>query len=241
MGKDEPSPRDALLRMIDGYQVSQAIHVAATLGAADLLRNGPRNADELAEVTGTHAPTLKRLLRALASVGVFAEGDENDGRLGLTPLAEYLRTDVPESVRAWAVHLGQPYYWSAWTGLLGSGKAAFPELHGTTVWEYRSSRPEERAIFDATMTGLSAVVAETVVQRYDFSRFGVLADVGGGLGTFLTAILKANPRLRGVLFDQPQVVAHASPWLEGAGVTHRCEVVGGSFFEGVPEGRTPTC
>lgn len=239
MSNDEPSPRDALWRMTNAYQACQAIHVAATLGIADLLKDGPRSADELADDTGTHAPTLYRLLRALASVGVFAEGDENDGRFGLTPLAEYLRTDASGSVRTWAVHIGQPYYWSAWAHLLDSvksGKPAFPELHGTSVWEYRAVRPEESAIFDSAMTGLSAMVAEAVVQRYDFSRFDVLADVGGGVGALLAAILKANPRLRGILFDQTHVVAHARSWLEGAGVADRCEVVGGSFFEGVPEG-----
>jgi len=223
--------------MTNAYQVSQAIHVAATLSIADLLKDGPKSSDELAEATSTHAPTLYRLLRALASVGVFAE--ESDGRFGMTPLAEYLRADAPGSVRTWAVQIGQPYHWSAWAHLLDSvksGKPAFPELHGTSVWEYRAARPEESAIFDTAMTGLSARVAEAVVQSYDFSRLGILADVGGGVGALLAAILKANPRLRGILFDQTHVVAHAGPWLETAGVADRCEVVGGSFFEGVPEG-----
>jgi hypothetical protein len=237
VSNDEPSPRDALWRMTNAYQASQAIHVAATLSIADLLKDGPKSADELAEATSTHAPTLYRLLRALASVGVFAE--ESDGRFGMTPLAEYLRTDAPGSVRAWAVQIGQPYHWSAWAHLLDSvktGKPAFPELHGTSVWEYRAARPEENTIFDTAMTGLSAMVAEAVVHSYDFSRFGVIADVGGGVGALLAAILKANLSLRGILFDQSHVVAHARPWLEGAGVADRCEVVGGSFFEVVPEG-----
>ena len=237
--KNEPSARDALWRMTNAYQASQAIHVAATLGIADLLKDGPRSADELAEATGTHAPTLYRLLRALASVGVFAESNEHDGRFDLTPLAEYLRSDARGSVRAWAVQIGQPYYWTSWAHLLDSvktGEPAFPKLHGTSVWEYRADRPEERAIFDTAMTGLSAMVAEAVVQSYDFSRFGVLADVGGGVGSLLAAILAANPSLRGMLFDQSQVVANAGPLLEGAGVADRCEVVGGSFFEAVPEG-----
>ena len=220
MSKDEPSTRDALMRMTNAYQASQAIHVAATLGIADLLKDGPRNADELAEATGTHAPTLYRLLRALASVGVFAESNEHDGRFGLTPLAEYLRSDAPGSVRTWAVQIGQPYHWTSWAHLLDSvntGEPAFPKLHGTSVWEYRADRPEEGAIFDTAMTSLSAMVAEAVVQSYDFSRFGVLADVGGGVGSLLAAILTANTSLRGVLFDQSHVVANARPWLEGAG------------------------
>src|ERR687885_1317645 len=113
---DETSPRHTLLRMTNAFQVSQAIYVAATLGIADLLEDGPKSADELAEATGAHAPTLYRLLRALASVGVFAE--KTDGRFGLTPLAEYLRTGTPGSLRAWAMQIGQQYGWRSWGHLL---------------------------------------------------------------------------------------------------------------------------
>ena len=237
MTAGELSPRDALLQMTNGYQVSQAIHVAATLGIADLLKDGSRSADELAEATGTHAPTLYRLLRALASVGVFAE--QSDGRFGSTPLAEHLQTDAPGSLRAWAMLIGQPSFWSSWGHLLHSvrtGEPAFPDLHGMNVWEHRETHPEEGEIFDAAMTGLSAPVAEAVVQSYDFTGVGVLADVGGGEGGLLATILTANPTLRGVLFDLPHVVASAGSLLERAGVADRCEVVGGSFFETAPEG-----
>ena len=237
MTASEPSPRDTLLRMTNAFQVSQAIHVAATLGIVDLLEDGPRSADELAEATHTHAPTLYRMLRALASVGVFVE--ETDSRFGLTPLAEHLRTDATGSLRAWARLIGQPYFWSAWGHLLHSvrtGDPAFPDLHGTTVWEHRAAHPEEGAIFDAAMTGLSAPVAEAVAQSYDFSSIGVLVDVGGGEGGLLATILAANPGLRGVLFDLPDVVANAGALLERADVADRCEVVGGSFFETVPGG-----
>ena len=233
----ELSPRDALLRMANGYQVSQAIHVAATLGIAELLEEGSKSVDELAEATGTYAPTLYRLLRALASVGVFTE--QSDGRFGLTPSAEYLRTDAPGSLRAWARLIGQPSFWASWGHLLHSvrtGEPAFPHLHGTNVWEHRAAHPEEGEIFDAAMTGLSAPVAEAVAQSYDFSRVGVLADVGGGEGGLLATILAANPALRGVLFDLPHVVAAAGALLKRAGLADRCEVVGGSFFETVPKG-----
>ena len=237
MSAGELSTRDTLLRMTNGYQVSQALHVAATLGIADFLKEGLRSVDELAEATQTHAPTLYRLLRALASVGVFAE--ESDGRFGLTPLAEHLRTDAPGSLRAWARLIGQPYFWASWGHLLHSvrtGDPAFPDLHGTNVWEHRAAHPEEGEIFDAAMTGLSAPVAEAVAQSYDFSNIGVLVDVGGGEGGLLATILAANPALRGILFDLSHVVATAGALLERAGVADRCEVVGGSFFETVPEG-----
>jgi hypothetical protein len=234
MTAGELSPRDTLLRMTNAYQVSQAIHVAATLGIADLLEDGPRSADDLAEATGMHAPTLYRVLRALASVGVFAE---TDNRFGLTPLAEYLRTDAPGSLRAWAMQMGQPYVWTSWGHLLHSvrtGEPAFPELYGTTAWEYRAAHPKEDAVFNAAMTALSAGVVEAVVRSYDFSGIGVLVDVGGGEGALLAAILASNPALRGILFDQPHVVAAARALLHRAGVADRCEIVGGSFFDTVP-------
>ena len=237
MTAGELSPRDTLLRMTNAYEASQAIHVAATLGIADLLEDGPRSAEDLAKATGTHAPTLYRILRALASVGVFAE--EPDGRFGLTPAAEYLRSDVPGSVRAWAMLIGRPSFWTSWGHLLAvarDGEPAFPELYGTNIWEYLAAHPEESAIFGAAMTSLSAGVVEAVVQSYDFSGVGVLVDVGGGEGALLAAILAANPALRGVLFDLPHVVAGAKDRLEQAGIADRCEVVGGSFFDAVPEG-----
>jgi hypothetical protein len=233
----EPSPRDTLLQMSNAFRVSQAIYVAATLGIADLLEDGPRSVDDLAQATGTHAPTLYRLLRALASVGVFIE--QPDGRFGSTPLAEYLRTNDPRSLRAWAMQTGQQYFWNSWGHLLHSvrtGEPAFSELYGTTAWEYRQAHPEEDAVFNAAMTALSSGVVEAIVQSYDFSKMGVLMDVGGGEGVLLAAILAANPALRGILFDQPHVVDGAKALLERAGVEDRCEVVSGSFFESVPKG-----
>lgn len=236
MTADTLPPREVLLRMINGYQVSQALHVAAMLGIADLLEAGPKSLDELATATGTHAPTLSRLLAALASVGVFAE---TDGHVALTPLAECLRTDSPDSVRAWAMNIGVEHHWTSWGHLLGSvrtGEPSFPQLYGTTVWDYRSGRPEENSIFNAAMTALSMGTNEAVVQSYDFSGVDVLVDVGGGEGALLAAILAANPGLRGILFDQPHVVALSADMLERAGVDERCQVVTGSFFEPLPAG-----
>lgn len=231
-----PSPRDSLLRMTNAFQVSQAIHVAAALGIADHLGDGPRSVEDLAEATRSHAPTLHRLLRALASVGVFAE--ESEGRYGLTPLAEHLQTDAPGSLRAWALQIGQTYYWASWGHMLHgvrTGEPAFPDLYGTTAWKYRAGRPEEEAVFNAAMTSLSAGVIEAVARNYDFSSIEVLVDVGGGEGALLAAVLAANPNLRGILFDQPNVVAAAGRTMERAGVADRCSLVGGSFFEAVPD------
>jgi hypothetical protein len=236
MTTDETSPRDTLLRMTNAFQVSQAIYVAATLGIADLLEDGPKSVDELAETTGTHAPTLYRLLRALASVGIFVE---TDGRFGLTPLAEYLRTDTPGSLRAFVMLIGQQSIWTSWGHLLHSvrtGESAFRKVYGMAPFEYWADHPEEDAVFKAAMTSHSSGVVDAVVRSYDFSAIGVLLDVGGGEGVLLAAILAANPSLQGILFDQPHVVGPVGALLERAGVADRCEVVGGSFFEAVPTG-----
>jgi hypothetical protein len=222
--------------MMNGYQVSQALHVAASLGIPNLLGDGPRTLDELAGETGTHAPALYRLLRALAGIGVF---EEVDGRFGQTSLSEHLRTDLPGSIGHWAVNMGRPHHWNTWGNLIESvrsGESAFRQNYGMTVWEYRAEHPEDRAIFDTAMTALSAGVVDAVVRGYDFSPLHVLVDVGGGEGSLLAAVLKANPHLRGILFDQPGVTAEAGPLLQKAGVAGRCEIVSGSFFDAVPAG-----
>ncbi len=233
---EQQSPRDAMLTMTNGFRVSQAIHVAATLGIADLLKDGTRTVEELAKTTGTDAPALSRLLRALASVGVFTE---TEGRIGQTPLSETLRSDAPGSVRAWAMHIGQQYFWNSWGHLLNSirsGNSAFGELYGMTAWEYRAAHPEANAIFNAAMTSNSLGVVDAIVAAYDFSKIRVVVDVAGGEGALLAAIVAANPHLRGILFDQPHVLARAKVLLEGAGVHDRCDIVSGSFFEQLPKG-----
>jgi hypothetical protein len=232
--KDERTPRDVLWDLANGHFVAQAIHVAAKLGIADLLRDGPLPVDELANATGSHAPTLQRLLRALASVGLFVE--EPDGRVCLTPSAEYLRSDVRGSMRNWAMAFAGPAWWSSWGELLHSvqtGEPAFPKALGLPLWEYLDAHLEEQALFNATM---SASDPTAVVQAYDWSRFRLVVDVGGGQGTLLAAILSAHPSSRGILFDQPAVVATAGTILDGAGVADRCEAVGGDFFTSVPPG-----
>jgi hypothetical protein len=227
---DSEAPTVALRRLTNGYQVTQAIHVAATLGIADLLRDGPRDSDALARETATHAPSLHRVLRALASVGVLHEDD--DGRFALTAVGECLRSDADEPVGGWAAYVGAPVHWQAWGNLLHgvrTGENAFRALHGVDVWDYRAQHPQESAIFDGAMTAIMLRANRHVLAAYDFGRFASVVDVGGGRGAFLGAILEANPGTHGVLFDQPHVV-------EGADPGERCEVVAGSFFEAVPAG-----
>jgi hypothetical protein len=229
--------RGKLRQLVDGYRVSQGISVAAQLGIADLLADGPRSSDELAASTGADADALYRLLRALATVDVLHESD--DRRFSLTPLGEGLRSDVEDSLQGWAAFSGSAAYWAAWGDLAHSVRAgvnAFQHVHGTDVWTYRSARPEESALFDRAMVSLSGQGARDAVAGYDFTPFGTIADIGGGIGAFLSRILVAAPDARGVLFDQTHVVAGAPAVLDAAGVADRCAIVGGSFFDGIPGG-----
>lgn len=230
-------PPVAMLRMISGFWVSRAIYIAAKLGIADLVQDEPKTATELAEATGTHARSLYRVLRALASVGVFAE--DGNGRFALTPLAATLQSDVPGSLRAFAtVELGEEHY-PAWGDLLYSvktGQIAFNHVFGMPVWDFFARNPENARTFDQAMTNMTAVVNETLMASYDFSPIGKIVDVGGGHGSLLASILKANPKMRGVLFDVPHVIEGARRRIELDGLAQRCEVVAGDFFESVPNG-----
>jgi hypothetical protein len=230
-------PRLSLLALINGFQITQAIHVASTLRVADHLNGGARSAGELAALTKSHPDSLYRLLRALAAVGVFRE--EEGRNFTLTPIGDCLRTDSATPLGAWAEVVGSAYYWQAWGHLLHSvqtGGNAFQDLNGKSVWQFRAEHPEYGATFDRAMTQLSGSSAEAVIRAYDFSAFRHIVDVGGGQGLMLAAILRAHPQIRGTLFDQPDVVAGARPVLVERGVIDRCDIVGGSFFETVPEG-----
>jgi O-methyltransferase/methyltransferase family protein len=234
----DETPGATLGRLIVGFQVSQAIHVAATVGVADLLADGPRTSDELAAATNAHPGSLYRLLRALASVGVFHE-DEGRG-FTLTPMGALLRSDVPGSLRGWAVYVGRPYFREAWGHLehsVRTGDNAFQHVHGTDVWSYRAELTDESGIFDLAMESLTGASNRALLDAYDFGRFESVVDVGGGNGTLLAALLGEFRAMRGVLLDQPHVVANAAAAvLERAGVADRCEIVGGSFFDEVPTG-----
>jgi hypothetical protein len=232
-----PTPSSEMMRLINGYRVSQALHVAATLGIADLLRDGPQAAHALANKVGANPDALYRLLRALSAVGVFHEDD--DRGFCLTELGACLCSDAPRPLAPWATLIGRPYFWQVWSHLLHSvrtGTYAYPRVHGVSNWEYRSKHPEEEAIFDAAMTALTSGITEAVAAAYDFSPFACVVDVGGGQGMLLGSVLAANEHLRGVLFDQSAVVARADKLLSEMGVRERCEISGGDFFTSVPPG-----
>jgi hypothetical protein len=223
--------------MMTGYWISQAIHVAAKLGLADLLQDEPKSSEELARAAGADPRALYRLLRALASVGVFSEDEEN--RFRLTPLARYLQSGAPGSLRNYAIGLCEPWFWRPWGDLLYSvqtGQPAFDHLYGMGSFEYFAQHPEAATIYNEIMTAVMGQIAPAVVTAYDFSPFRKIVDVGGGHGALLVAILQANPALQGVLFDLPHVAQSTSQRLETVGLSARCELVSGDFFQGVPAG-----
>jgi hypothetical protein len=232
----ELPPPEQMNQMLTGYWISQALYVAAKLSIADLLTPGSRSPDDLAQVTKTHAPSLYRLLRALASVGVFSE--DGQGRFSLTPLAECLRSDVPGSQRDLAIMSGEEHY-RTWGELLYSvqtGKTAFDKLYGMPVFDFLSKNPEQAKVFDAAMVGVHGRETAAMVDAYDFSGITTLADIGGGNGSLLTTVLKRHQSMRGILFDLPGVTERAKGNLQAAGLTDRCQVIGGNFFESVPAG-----
>jgi SAM-dependent methyltransferase len=237
-GPGGPPPAAILLQMMDGIKVTQLIHVAASLGLADLLRDGARTSDDLAAAVDAHPGALYRVLRALASLGIFRETEGQ--RFELTPLAEPLRSDVPGSVKAWATVCGTDWHLRMWSDILYSvktGLGAFPHMHGGMgSFEYFQQHPEAGAVFYQAMTNLTAQVSAAVLAAYDFSGVRRIVDVGCGNGTFTEAILNAHPHLTALLFDIPPVIEAARGVLGAAGLADRCELVGGDFFASVPAG-----
>ena len=226
-----------LFRIITGYRVSQMVYVVAKLGIADLLKEGPKSAEALAQATHVHANSLYRVLRMLASVGIFAE--DKEGRFGLTPLAELLQSGVPGSLRPAVLYIVESTEWRSWGELLytvTTGEPAFQRLYGMNSWEYRAGNAESNEAFDNYMTANTTSQAAAVVAAYDFSGIGTLVDVGGGHGALISAILRAYPEMRGILCDAPHVVRGVRPVLEAEGVADRCETVSCDFFSSVPAG-----
>ena len=226
-----------MLQIISGFWISRAVYVIAKLGIPDLLKSGPKTAEELAAATKMHAPALYRILRALASVGVVTSHEGR--RFAQTPLSETLVTDKPGSLRWFAVsELGQEHY-PAWGNLMHSvktGEIAFDNFFGVDVWKYFQQNPEDAAVFNDSMSSVTAVTNEAITSLYDFSGFKKLVDVGGGHGGLITSILQSNPQMKGILFDAPQVIEGARAKIEAAGLANRCETLAGDFFKAVPEG-----
>lgn len=221
--------------MLAGHFVAECLHVVAVLGVADLLAKAPKSIEAIASATGCHQLSLYRLMRTLASVGVFTES--MPGQFQLTALGETLRSDVAGSLRDKAIFEISAPIWSAWGSLLDalrSGAPSFPEVHGATVYEYLAKHAELGAVFNRFMTAQSQLQNEAIVDAYDFSGVRTLVDVGGGHGATLAAVLKRYPLMRGILFDLPEVVATAQ--FETSDVAARCDVLGGNMLESIPTG-----
>jgi hypothetical protein len=230
-----PEPLQKIMGMISGYWTSQVLYVVAKLGLADLLKEGPKTAEELASFTQTHPRSLYRLLSGSVSMGLFAEDEQK--RFALTPLGDWLRSDVPGSQRATAVIVGDLLY-RAWGELLYSvhtGRVAFDKVHGLPFFEYLNKNPEQASVFDEAMAAHGWATA-AILEAYDFSGIRVLADIGGGNGSALAAILKKHPDMLGILFDLPGVAERANENFQAAGLADRCQAMGGSFMEAVPTG-----
>jgi hypothetical protein len=233
----QPPPEAILPQMILGGLMQKSIWVAAKLGVADLLAEKPRTAEEIAEATDTHAPSLYRVLRLLATAGVFAKNSER--KFELTPIAELLRSDTPNSMRDYAIMMGEDWIWQAYGELMYSvktGEIAHNKVQGMSSFEFFAKNEEVGKIFNRAMTNLSLLSAPAIAEGYDFSGIGKLVDIAGGHGLLLATILKANPHLQGVLFDLPFVIEGANELLESEGVAKRTEKVSGDFFESVPIG-----
>ena len=232
------APKSAILELVVGFWSACAVATVARLGIADRLARGPRTSAELAREIGSDADGLFRLMRAVASLGVFSRDSED--RFALTPIGERLRSDVPGSQRALiASELDTAHYlpWGRLEESVRSGQPVFEKVFSMKAWEYyRDRSPEEGRLFSANMTAQSQYETQGILAAYSFADARCIVDVGGAHGAFLAAALGQAPRARGILFDQEQVIAGAGELLEPFGVADRVECVAGDFFGELPRG-----
>ena len=233
----ETLPPDAqLLQLVSGAFVSAGIYAAAKLGIADLLADGPKSAAELAAKTEMDERSLYRLLRSLASVGAFSEVEPKT--FANTPMTETLRSDAPRSTRDLTIWMGEPEHWKVYGDLLYSvktGKPAWDNVHGEPVFPYLFNTNKELGeIFNRAMTSYSHQSIGPILEAYDFSDAGTIADIAGGYGHLLAAVLAANPTAKGILFDLKAVLKGAPEMLDSYGVADRVELVEGDFFAAIP-------
>ncbi|MGG6265201.1 methyltransferase [Leptolyngbya sp. AN03gr2] len=239
-------PQIAMLQMIGGFRVSRAIYVAAELGIADLLAKSSQTVEELAQATGTHPRSLYRVLRALASLGVFTEAE--DSQFHLTPIGEYLRSDVSDGIAATVKLLGESWHWQIWGNLCDSvqtGQAAFDRQYGQNFFDYSEQNPEFGRKHGPSKTSISARASASLVECYDFTNLNQVVDVNlfGGYGNSLIPLLRAHPHLQGVLYDLPCVIESARPAIAQAdrtdptvAIKERIQLVEGHCLDAVPSG-----
>jgi O-methyltransferase/methyltransferase family protein len=222
--------------MAQGYQLSQALYVAAKLGVADALAAGPLDARALADTVGARADELARVVRALITSGVFTEAA--DGRFTLNDAAACLQRDAPGDTRAVVINFGEEMY-RAFGELLHTvrtGQSGFEAVYGQPQFDYYTTHPEAEASGSARMRARSLPVARDLAAAGLFDEASTVIDVAGGIGTVVAAILQAHPGLSGVLYERSPVARLAGPYLTEQGVADRCRTVEGDFFTSVPEG-----
>jgi len=234
---ESKSPAAWMKEKVYGYWFSQALHCAAALNLADIIHlNGPSKVSDLANKTGSNEKYLYRLLRLLASEEVFEETEK--GVFTLTPRASQLRSDIPGSQYAMAIMSGSEHYTasSRMIDAVRGGRCAYEIAHGKPLFEYLKEHPGSARIFDMAMQSIHGTETKQMLEAYDFSKFETLMDIGGGNGSLLVEVLRANPKLKGVLFDQDHVIEAARGFMESHGVSSRCRLVSGDFFVSVPNG-----
>lgn len=232
-----PDPQSRMSQLLGGYRVTQMLHVAAALGIADRLADGPASVDQLALATNAHRDSLYRLLRSLASMDVFVE--QAPGHFANTPLASTLRKEARGSLRPFALSYGAPWWWNSFGELLHSvrtGETGFSKANGTAFFDYLESHPDAARVFNDNMSAMTRVEAEAVADAYDFANARVFVDIGGGHGVLAAAILRRWPKTSAVVFDQPSVVAGASEITASPSLGARCRITGGDFFAAIPCG-----
>jgi hypothetical protein len=228
--------RPSVGQILNTVWYARAIHVAVQLNIADMLKDGCRSIKDLAAATGTHADSLSRFMRALASIDIFSEAEP--GFFTNTNQSCFLQSDHPSSFYHLARFLGCDWNWQTWGAMLYSiqtGKPAFDHIYGMTIWEYFATKdPEGEKIFNAVMTAYSTINSVSIARAYDFSSVQTVADIGGGQGLLLKTILQTYPMLQGYLVDRPQVIDQARASLQAAGLHDRCECVASDILAHIP-------
>ena len=232
----DSTAEDRAFQLVSGFRSTQMVRAVLQLGIPDLVGNGPRSSDDLADSTGVKAGPLRRILRCLVTMGVFIE--TADGRFGATPVSECFR-DLPGSQRAVALMLPTESYtvFGDLMHTLQTGEPAFERTFHVSRWEHLAQDPERAALFNAAMQSRSEQVRGAVATAYDFSGLRSIVDVGGGRGTLIAGLLKAHHHLHGTVFDLDAGLAETDAYLKEQGVRDRCAIVSGSFLETVPAGR----
>src|SRR5947209_557509 len=231
------APHAQLIEMAIAIWRARALYAAAALGLSDLLAHGPRTTENLAGETNTHAPSLYRLLRALAACGLLHESRPRT--FEVTSLGKALKTDAPGAARSTILTLAGDWQWKAWEHFLISlrtGKPGLKVATGKSLFDFLAGNPDDAARFDEAMVGMHGALGPALLEAYDFSAFRTIVDVGGGTGRLLETLLLANQTQFGVLFEQPATAASAHARFQISGLAERCEIVEGNFFEGVPGG-----